>query len=125
MNRPSRPASANRARTQQLGIGPLVLIGAGVLILLSLAVWKLSSLPVATTPQAENPNEIPYPEIARVSLIYAKTAFDNQQALFVDVRDTASYDLAHIKGALNIPVAEIENRLSDLPKDRWIILYCT
>ena len=124
MNRPSKQSSTPQGRAK-LGIGPIVLVGAGILILLSLAVWKLSSLPAATTPQAESSSQIPYPEITRVSLTDAKAAYDNKQALFVDVRDAASFDSGHITGAINVPLAEIEIRLAELPKDRWIILYCT
>lgn len=108
-----------------MGYGPVVLIGSGVLILMSLAVWKLSSLPAATTPSAENASPIPYPEIARVTLVDAKAAYDQKQALFVDVRDAQSYATEHISGAVNIPLAEIDTRLAELPKDRWIIFYCT
>ena len=124
MKKPPRAPDAFRGNAK-LSIGPIVLIGAGILILLSLLVWKLSSLPAATTPQAESPFQIPYPEISRVSLEDAKAAFDNQKALFVDVRDAGSYAAGHIQGSINVPLADVETRLSDLPANRWIILYCT
>jgi hypothetical protein len=124
MNKQSSPAGANHNRVK-FTLGPIILIGAGILILLSLAVWKLSKLPAATTPQADSPFQIPYPEITRVSLADAKAAYDSGLALFVDVRDAGSYASGHVKGAINVPLADIENRLSDLPGDRWIILYCT
>ncbi len=123
MKKTTKPPDSNRGRKQ--GVGPIVLIGAGVLILLSLVVWKLSSLPAATTPQAESPFETPYPEIERISLADAKNAYDNKAALFVDVRDAGSYAAGHINGAINVPLEDLENRLGDLPASRWIILYCT
>jgi 3-mercaptopyruvate sulfurtransferase SseA len=124
MNRPSKPTSSPRGQAK-LNIGPIILMGAGVLILLSLAVWKLSPLPAATTPPVESAFETPYPEIARISLVDAKAAYDQKKALFVDVRDSGSFDAGHVTGAVNIPLADIETRLAELPKDRWIILYCT
>ncbi len=44
--------------------------------------------------------------------------------LFVDVRTVDEYSSAHIEGAVNIPVTEIEGRLSEIPKEKIIIVYC-
>ena len=44
--------------------------------------------------------------------------------LLVDVRTKAEYDAFHIAGAINIPVDELRDRLSELPKDRHIRLLC-
>ncbi len=44
--------------------------------------------------------------------------------LLVDVRTKAEYDAFHIAGAINIPVNELRDRLSELPKDRHIRLLC-
>jgi len=66
-----------------------------------------------------------HPEIARVALDQAKTAFDNKSALFIDVRPASEYASAHIPGALNIPLGEIATRLNELDPNQWIICYCT
>ena len=47
------------------------------------------------------------------------------QAFIVDVRNQASYDLGHISGARLIPAGEILNHLSELPKDKTIVTYCS
>jgi hypothetical protein len=65
------------------------------------------------------------PEIVRVPLAQAKSAFDNQQALFLDVRSAESYATGHIRGAINIPLAQILDSYHRLDPSRWIILYCT
>jgi len=44
--------------------------------------------------------------------------------LVVDVRAKAAYDEGHIAGAINVPDAEMESRLAELPKDRLIVAYC-
>jgi hypothetical protein len=41
------------------------------------------------------------PQIERISLGEAKIAFENQQALFLDVRSAESYAAGHIPGAIN------------------------
>jgi len=45
-------------------------------------------------------------------------------ALIVDVRSPSSYSKEHIKGAVNIPLEELDKRLSEIPRDRPVILYC-
>jgi hypothetical protein len=65
------------------------------------------------------------PEIARIPLSGAKDAFDHQEAVFLDVRGSASYKAGHIPGAMNIPLTEILSRYQEINLARWIILYCT
>ena len=65
------------------------------------------------------------PQIDRISLTEAKSAFDHQQAVFVDVRSSQSFSASHIPGSINIPLARILDRYQDLDPSRWIILYCT
>ena len=69
--------------------------------------------------------EIPYPEIARVSIEEAKSALDSGSAVFLDVRSAEAFTAQHISGAVNIPTAEIETRLAELDPNDWIIPYCT
>ena len=45
-------------------------------------------------------------------------------AVLVDVRSPGEFASGHIEGALNIPVNEIGARLSELPKDKPIVVYC-
>ena len=49
---------------------------------------------------------------------------DNPEYLILDVRTPEEYEFGHIKGAVNIPVDELRNRLNELPKDKKIIVYC-
>lgn len=45
-------------------------------------------------------------------------------ALLIDVRTPGEYAAGHIDGAVNIPYDRIALELSDIPKDRPIIVYC-
>lgn len=45
-------------------------------------------------------------------------------ATVVDVRPVEEYRAGHLPGALSIPLAQLEERLGELPKDRQIIVYC-
>jgi len=42
----------------------------------------------------------------------------------LDVRPEDEFALGHLPGALNIPLAELERRLGELPADREVIAYC-
>ncbi|MCJ7473348.1 MAG: rhodanese-like domain-containing protein [Actinobacteria bacterium] len=48
----------------------------------------------------------------------------NDNYLFVDVRTVSEYEDGHIEGALLMPLSEIGDRLSELPMDRPIVVYC-
>jgi rhodanese-related sulfurtransferase/uncharacterized membrane protein YphA (DoxX/SURF4 family) len=48
----------------------------------------------------------------------------SEEYLFVDVRSVSEYEDGHIEGALLIPLSEIIDRLSELPTDRPIVVYC-
>ncbi len=47
-----------------------------------------------------------------------------KDAIIVDVRTPEEYNLGNIPGAINIPVDELRIRLTELPKDRQIIVNC-
>jgi hypothetical protein len=61
----------------------------------------------------------------RVSLEDARQAYDDQSAVFVDVRSIASFKELHIPGALSLPSEMIGVLYKDLDPNDWIILYCT
>jgi DNA-binding transcriptional ArsR family regulator len=42
----------------------------------------------------------------------------------VDVRPTLEFEAGHIRGARSIPLAELERRLGELPRDAEVVAYC-
>jgi len=46
------------------------------------------------------------------------------EVVLVDVRPSEEFESGHIKGAKSIPLAELEERLAELPADREIVAYC-
>lgn len=44
--------------------------------------------------------------------------------MFLDVRTPEEYAEGHVQGAMLIPVQELEKRLSEVPKDRRVYVYC-
>ena len=51
---------------------------------------------------------------------------DNKSCLLIDVREPNEFASGHIKGAINIPVGQIANRIGSVckDKDRDIYVYC-
>lgn len=47
-----------------------------------------------------------------------------QGAVIVDVRSPAEYKQGHVKGAINLPLNELNKHLSKLKKDATIITCC-
>lgn len=46
------------------------------------------------------------------------------RVLLLDVRPAAEYETAHLPQARSIPIAELEARLAELPRNRRIVAYC-
>jgi hydroxyacylglutathione hydrolase len=44
--------------------------------------------------------------------------------VLLDVRTAGEYAEGHIKGALLIPVQELQQRMSEVPKDKQVYVYC-
>ena len=61
----------------------------------------------------------------RINLEDAKKAFDEGKAVFVDTRAEGSYINEHIKGAINVPVADFEAKYKEIPTDKKIVAYCS
>ena len=49
---------------------------------------------------------------------------DLSKDFLLDVRTIHEYNLSHIEGAVNVPVDELRNRLSEIPSDKRIVVYC-
>jgi rhodanese-related sulfurtransferase len=45
-------------------------------------------------------------------------------SFLLDVRESAEFEAGSLPGAVNIPLATLRSRLSELPKDRKIVVFC-
>ncbi|MDH3252944.1 MAG: rhodanese-like domain-containing protein [Ignavibacteria bacterium] len=67
------------------------------------------------------------PAPQRITYVEAMRYLKEESALFVDARHGFDFQLGHIPGAINIPLAEAESLLpviASLPKMTTIIVYC-
>jgi rhodanese-related sulfurtransferase len=87
--------------------------------------------PLKASAGAPAKDEVVFPNIPRIAAEELKMLIDKGADLVaVDVRDTASYEAGHIKGAVNIyydatadPMAR-QMMLVALPMDKLIVTYC-
>ncbi len=77
------------------------------------------SLPAVTL---DTPRPI---DAAKISLADAKKAYDDNEAIFVDVRGADAFLNEHVRGAINITIGDIDLQRSKLPPDKKIIVYCS
>ena|SRR5215211_1532991 len=61
----------------------------------------------------------------RITIEELETLLKDGQAIVVDVRNQASYDLGHIPGSRLIPAGDILNHVNELPRDKMIVTYCS
>lgn len=47
-----------------------------------------------------------------------------EEVVLIDVRPAEEYAAGHIAGSKSIPIDELDQRLTELPKDREIVAYC-
>ena len=99
----------------------LGLLGALVQSGCNSAEQKNKSGPIASTSPAA-----PAPDGARrITVSELQDLLAKNQAVVIDVRNEASYNAGHVRGARLIPEADIPNHLSELPKDKLIVTYCS
>ena len=83
------------------------------------------------TPQAapEEPKPAAQPaEAGRITVDELKEKIAKHEPVtIIDSRSQGSYDstTTKIKGAIRIPLDEVQARLKDIPRDKEIVVYCT
>ena len=112
-------------RRKQNSKAPLLfIIGGGLLLIaigIMLASQNTSTAPTTAAVSEEEADAL----VPRISLDDAKAALDSNTAIFLDVRSAEAYQSEHITNSINIPLAELESRISELDPEQWIITYCT
>lgn len=94
----------------------------GVIAALAIAIFaavmsgQQSANPASTTNDA--------PAVQEISPDAYNTQFASTDHVLIDVRTREEFASGHIEGAINIPVEEIGQRLSEVPQDQTVVLYC-
>ena len=107
--------SANR-------INPLILVGVVAALAVVIVGAVLLSNPTATPVAADV--VAPASQLIRPVAYTEQFSVPGEDHLLIDVRTPQEFASGHIQGAINIPVEEIGQRLSEVPQDKPIVLYC-
>ncbi len=103
--------STNKTATKKLPIwvfGMLLVVGIGLIVFVVSAFSPAS--PTST-----------YPLEITVSQAVNKR---NAGAFILDVREPSEWQQGHIPGATLVPLGQLPNRLSEIPKDQEVVVVC-
>jgi rhodanese-related sulfurtransferase len=59
-----------------------------------------------------------------MSAVQLATHLKNYDPLLLDVREPWEFDICHIEGSINMPMAQVPQRLEELPAQDEIIVIC-
>jgi 3-mercaptopyruvate sulfurtransferase SseA len=97
---------------------PLLLFIGGGIVLLDRCAILLANQNATLQPPRPIGEDIPYPEIQRVSLADAKAALDSGSAVLLDVRSAEAFAGQRIAGSVNIPQAKSQPATKNLTRMR-------
>ena len=90
------------------------------------ATTATTAAPDANAANAPAPSQNPEDSMPRVRVEDAKAEVGSGKAVIIDVRGTDAWKVAHVEGALDIQLADLEKSdFKNLPKGKRIIAYCT
>ncbi|HUS09320.1 MAG TPA: rhodanese-like domain-containing protein [Pyrinomonadaceae bacterium] len=98
----------------------LLLVTLGILTACNSA-EKTARTSSVSAPSAPTPSD----GVRRVTVAELNDLLDKDEVFVLDVRNEASYNAGHIKGSKLIPEAEVVNRLNELPRNKFIVTYCS
>lgn len=62
-------------------------------------------------------------EFKQVNVDKVRELVENNN-IIIDVREIGEYERGHIKGAINIPLSVLRERINEIPKDKPVYLHC-
>ena len=64
-------------------------------------------------------------EISSLSVDELSERIENGEKVFLlDVREREEVEICQIDGSLNIPLKDIEQHISEIPRDKEVVVYC-
>lgn len=75
------------------------------------------------TPSATPEGALSRLVVPRIEIEIAKQMADAGDAVLVDVRSKATFEQAHIAGAISMPADEVLDRYRELPTNKLVIFY--
>jgi rhodanese-related sulfurtransferase/DNA-binding transcriptional ArsR family regulator len=63
-------------------------------------------------------------EFEKISVAELRERLRRGEVVLLDVRPEAEYRAGHLPGAISVPLAELDSRLNELPRNQTIVAYC-
>lgn len=63
-------------------------------------------------------------EVRRLSAAQLKAMLSGGRTVIVDVREPREFAVAHLPGAINIPVGQLQQRIADVPRSATAVFIC-
>jgi 3-mercaptopyruvate sulfurtransferase SseA len=101
----------------------VAVLGLGVLTACNSADVKTARTLSGAPPPATAP--APADGVRRVTVTELRDLLAKNEAVVIDVRNEASFNVGHIRGAKLIPEAEVLNHIDELPRNKLIVTYCS
>lgn len=89
------------------------------------SVSPVTRLPISLTPEFTSPAGVDPAQAPRLSIESIEAEIKAGDVLLVDVRHPEAYQNSHAAGAVNIPLNEFPQRMGELPKEKYLVTYCT
>jgi rhodanese-related sulfurtransferase len=103
---------------------PLVLSGAVVVVVVGVLLVVLSQGQSSAAAPVDAASASAPARVERIQPQGYLNQFSQQPHLLLDVRTPQEFASGHIPGAINISLQTLESRLSELPTDQPIVVYC-
>jgi hypothetical protein len=98
----------------------------GVVTACNSAEWKgAQTTPPPLVPSRAQPPTVQADGVRRVTVTELQDLLAKNEAIVLDVRNQASYDMGHIRGSRLIPEAEVVSHIDELPRNKLIVTYCS
>jgi len=95
-------------------------------IAVCLALALLTGCSVTYSAVAPAPTPTVAEEVPRIAPQELKAALDaGTHVTVVDARSLEAFNAEHIRGAISLPLTELEQRHNELAKNEAIVFYCT
>ena len=76
-------------------------------------------------PMESNKVDTKKADIKKISAETLQASIDGKEDfILVDVRKKGEFRSGHVKGALNLPLSNMEKGYNQLPQDKRVVLYC-
>lgn len=120
MNRNRKKIGKKRTTSPWMWVGLAVLV---ILVVVAVAqIVRSAGAPVAAGAQAVEQNGDT--SLAREVSVADAAEMRTTGAFMLDVREQSEWDEFHMPDATLIPLAQLEQKVNDLPKDRDIVVVC-